>query len=84
MAVTKAYAVTYDYFKPDTGKWYTNYRVLADRSSIIELHEEVISELVSDVVWPGLSTRGNFDVVVTIQAMNDFESLTFLYKEPRP
>lgn len=76
----KRFTIRYQYFKPESGKWYTEHTVSAGRNSISELSEEVIEELQFEPTWPGLSTRGNFDVVVEINNLDETESITFLRK----
>lgn len=59
--------IKFDYFKPSNGKWYTEaFLMLPDVNLNFQAFEKV-TELLKDESqpWPGLSTRGNFDVLVT-------------------
>ena len=51
-----------------------------EKENIYELGVECRQKLLVGAEWPGLSTRGNFDVLVAITTLDETASQTFLFK----
>jgi hypothetical protein len=71
-----------DYYKPESGKWYTEHKERFQADTLLNAVEETWNRFRFEKEWPGLSTRDHFVAIVRIKDLPDLMSHSFMF-DPR-